>query len=344
MSGRTERVQHLWIAERDISTAPAPVISSRLRNIHRDADSHHHRRSRRRDYLLHHKRLDPDQHFGSLLKLKSASYLHQLRRSLRSPARTAICRARHPRQPIPSTEHHRQSRLFPGSRDLFRSADADYYRQLANPTIYYTLDGSTPTTASAIYSSPLSIPVASETVQAIAFQQPGLSVSPSMSATYTIQPAYSINFTQGFTQAQGPMQFNGSTDLDDFRLQLTNGGLNEAGSAFYATPVNVQSFTTNFTFQLSNPAGNGITFTIQNVGPSALGSSGAGLGYARHRQSVAIKFELYNSAGEGPDSTGLYIDGAMPTVPAIYLTGTGIDLHSGDKWTLISPMTARTSQ
>ena len=63
------------------------------------------------------------------------------------------------------------------------------------------------------------------------------------------------------------MQFNGSTDLDDFRLQLTNGGLNQAGSAFYATPVNIQSFTTDFTFQLSNPVADGITFTIQNVGP-----------------------------------------------------------------------------
>ncbi len=126
------------------------------------------------------------------------------------------------------------------------------------------------------------------------------------------------------------MQFNGSTDLDDFRLQLTNGGLNEAGSAFYATPVNIQYFTTNFTFQLSNPAADGITFTIQNNGPTALGTHGGGLGYAGIPNSVAIKFDLFNNAGEGPNSTGLYINGAYPTVPAINLTGTGINLHSGD--------------
>ena len=31
-----------------------------------------------------------------------------------------------------------------------------------------------------------------------------------------------------------------------------------------------------------------------------------------------------------PDSTGLYINGAIPTVPAIDLSPTGINLHSGD--------------
>ena len=199
-----------------------------------------------------------------------------------------------------------------------------------NPTIYYTLDGSTPTTASAIYSNPLSVPVsASLTVQAIAVSA-GLTPSSVVSATYTIQPAYAINFGTGFTLADGPIQFNGSTDLDDYRLQLTNGGLNEAGSAFFITPVNIQSFTTNFGFQLSNPAGNGMTFTIQNAGSTALGSSGGGLGYATIPNSVAIKFDFFNTAGEGVDSTGLYTDGAMPTVPAINLAGTGINLQSGD--------------
>src|SRR5271155_4053358 len=46
--------------------------------------------------------------------------------------------------------------------------------------------------------------------------------------------------------------------------------------------------------------------------------------------SVGIKFDLFNNAGEGPDSTGMYIDGAAPTVPAIDLTPPGINLHSGD--------------
>ena len=194
--------------------------------------------------------------------------------------------------------------------------------------IYYTIDGPTPTTASAVYTQPLQVS-ASETVKAVAVA-PGPYASSVVSATYTVQPAGTIDFTQGFAQAQGPIQFNGSTDLDDFRLQLTDGGLNEAGSAFYATPVNIQQFTTTFTFQLSNPSADGITFTIQNNGPTALGSDGGGLGYATIPNSVAIKFDLANNAGEGTNSTGLYTDGAYPSVPAINLTGTGINLHSGD--------------
>ena len=60
------------------------------------------------------------------------------------------------------------------------------------------------------------------------------------------------------------LQFNGSTDLDDTRLQLTNGGVDQAGSAFFTTPMNIQSFTTDFTFQLSDATADGITFTIQD--------------------------------------------------------------------------------
>ncbi len=133
-----------------------------------------------------------------------------------------------------------------------------------------------------------------------------------------------------FTQPPSSMQFNGAAGLSGTALQLTNGGENEAGSVFYKTPVNVQSFTTDFTFELSNPSADGLTFTIQNVGPTALGYSGGGLGYGGIGKSVAVKFDLYNNVGEGADSTGIYIDGAMPAVPSVNLSGTGINLHSGD--------------
>ena len=189
----------------------------------------------------------------------------------------------------------------------------------------YTIDGPTPTAASAVYTQPLLVP-ASETVEAVAIGPSGLA-SAVVIATYGI---YTIDFSQGFTVAQGPIQFNGSTDLDDFRLQLTDGGSNQAGSAFFATPVNIQSFATDFTFQLSNPVADGMTFTIQGVGPSALGGSGGGLGYQGIPKSLAIKFDLYSNNGEGPDSTGLYLNGAFPILPAIDLSSTGINLHSGD--------------
>ena len=144
-------------------------------------------------------------------------------------------------------------------------------------------------------------------------------------------PVNTIDFSQGFTNAQtwGQMQFNGSTDLDNSRLQLTNNRSYEAASAFYSTPVPISAFTTDFTFQLSNPVADGITFTIQGVGPTALGGNNKNLGYGGIKNSVAIKFDINNNTHEGNDSTGMYLNGATPTVPAIHLDSTGINLQSG---------------
>jgi hypothetical protein len=72
-----------------------------------------------------------------------------------------------------------------------------------------------------------------------------------------------------------------------------------------------------------------LTFTIQGNDPTALGGSGGALGYGGIANSVAIKFDLFDNAGEG-NSTGLYVNGASPTVQgSVNLNGTGIDLHSG---------------
>ncbi len=147
--------------------------------------------------------------------------------------------------------------------------------------------------------------------------------------SWTYSPAPSTpNYPAGLDGAG--LQLNGATTYSGTSLQLTNGGLNEAGSAFYATPVNIAAFTTDFNFQLVAAQADGFAFVIQNAGPTALGAHGSGLGFQSIAQSVAIKFDLYNNAGEGPDSTGLFTDGAEPTVPAVNLTGTPINLHSGD--------------
>jgi len=196
-------------------------------------------------------------------------------------------------------------------------------------TIYYSTNGTTPTTSSSQYTGPIAVS-SSETIGAVAVLS-GYTNSLVSRATYTIElQGAGISFSQGFANSQGYMIFNGSTDLDDTRLQLTDGGTNEESSAWYYTPVNVQSFSTTFAFQLSNPSANGITFAIQNQGTAALGDFGSGLGYQQISPSVAVKFDLFNSAGEGTDSTGLYTDGAIPTVPAIDLSSTGINLHSDD--------------
>jgi hypothetical protein len=206
---------------------------------------------------------------------------------------------------------------------------------VAGAALYYTTDGTVPSASSTPYTGPVSV-TSTKRLTAIAIA--GGAPSAIGTAAYTIAsstPANAFNFGEGFAHAQGSIQFNGGTDLDGTRLQLTSGAIpgEPPGSAFYAIPVNVQSFTTDFTFQLIgivDPAADGITFTIQNVSATALGVAGEGLGYEGIGKSVAIKFDLYSNAGEGPNSTGLYTDGALPTVPAINLTGTSIDLHSGD--------------
>ena len=141
-----------------------------------------------------------------------------------------------------------------------------------------------------------------------------------------------IDFSQGFEQSQDTLQLSGNASLAGTALELINGGLHEASSAFYASPVNVQSFTTDVTFQITNPAADCFTFAIQNVGPGALGSDGGSLGYAGIGQSVAIKFDLFQNGGDpSNNSTGLFVDGALPIGPtSVDLTGSGINLHSGD--------------
>jgi Legume lectin domain/Chitobiase/beta-hexosaminidase C-terminal domain/Bacterial lectin len=193
-------------------------------------------------------------------------------------------------------------------------------------TIHYTTNGTTPTTSSSVYSGPITVS-STETLEAVAAVGDP-TTSGVAKATYVIQskPGYP-NYPAGFGGAG--LDLNGAT-YSGTALQLTNGGPNEAASAFYATPLNIQSFTTDFTFQLTNAQADGFAFVIQNASPTALGATGGGLGYMGIPQSLAIKFDLYNNVGEGPDSTGLFTQGVAPTVPAVDLTSTPINLHSGD--------------
>jgi methionine-rich copper-binding protein CopC len=147
-----------------------------------------------------------------------------------------------------------------------------------------------------------------------------------------------LNFESGFAGASSQLTFNGSATLNGSNLELTDGGFSEAASAFSTNQLDVSRFSTSFNFQITpgtNPTADGLTFTIQGVGANALGGGGGALGYAGIPTSVAIKFDLYNNAGEGIDSTGIYVNGAYPSVPAIDLTGTGIDLHSGDLFNVV---------
>jgi hypothetical protein len=122
--------------------------------------------------------------------------------------------------------------------------------------------------------------------------------------TYTAGKPSAPAYSGGFS-ANG-LVVNGSTKLDGSLLQLTDGGPFEGGSAFFGNRVNIQAFTTDFAFQLSEAQADGFTFTVQNAGLQALGTAGGSLGYAGIGQSVAIKFDIHDNSGEGGNSTGVY--------------------------------------
>ena len=211
----------------------------------------------------------------------------------------------------------------------------------ANTTIYYTLNGATPTTSSSKYTGPVPIG-ATETLSAIAVDNAGvLKNSPVATGVYTIDlgGVTSINLSGGFTA--GAMEWLGNAKLNGTALELTDGGTNEVAAAWYQVQANIQSFTTDFNFQTmpaSASTADGFTFTMQGNNATAIGPGGGGLGYGPSQpggtpgigSSVAVKFDLYNNAGEGRDSTGLYINGASPTTPYTDMSGSPVNLHSGD--------------
>src|SRR5262249_25744639 len=137
-----------------------------------------------------------------------------------------------------------------------------------------------------------------------------------------------IDHSTGFANPND-LTANGSATFTSGVARLTDGGGTEAGTFFSDQKTDIRSFTTTFTFrQHDGTAPNmadGMTFIIQSNSPTALGPSGGGLGYGPDTpggaggipHSIAVKFDLFSNQGEGNDSTGLYIDGASPTVPAI---------------------------
>lgn len=240
--------------------------------------------------------------------------------------------------------------IAPGS---YPSAQSVSISAPAGSTIYYTTNGRQPTTSSTKYTGPISVS-SNEIVQAVAVET-GFTDSLVAVANYEIAPAGTplINFPNGFATASDLMTVNGSAQFNGSAIQLTYTGILEAGSAWYAVPVNVQSFTTNFTLQFSTPtAANGVTFTIQNQppassdssihyvsgGPNAVGNNRTGLGYSGSTgdvggqvagllNSAAVIFDVFNGSG---DLTGLYTNGAMPTGSSIDMSSSGLSLHSGN--------------
>ncbi len=137
-----------------------------------------------------------------------------------------------------------------------------------------------------------------------------------------------LDFSAGFS-ANGALTLNGTAAIVGTQLRLVNDAASQAGSAFSTSAIPISTFSSTFDIQILDPNADGMAFVLQSVGPTALGSDGQDLGYFGISPSAAVKFDIYSNQGEGTDSTGFYTNGAEPTLPAIDLTPSGVDLHSG---------------
>ncbi len=198
----------------------------------------------------------------------------------------------------------------------------------AGAVIYYTVDGTTPTTSSSVYTVPIQV-TTTETLQARAVA-PGMTASAVATATYTISQTTAISFANGFSA--GGIHLNGASRVNGTELQLVTGLSGQAGTAWYPTKVDVNSFTTQFDFQLPTSAADGFTFTLENepAGYWALGGNGGFLGYGGITNSVAVAFNLYQSGATNIETLSVFTGGSMVSTSMYDLSGTGLNLHGGD--------------
>jgi autotransporter-associated beta strand protein len=127
---------------------------------------------------------------------------------------------------------------------------------------------------------------------------------------------------------------NGGATLDPTNniLTLTTDVGNQSRSAFTNTKYSVgDGFSASFVYTATGAAGpnglaDGITFTVQNNAPTALGAGGGGLGYLGILNSAALELNVYLGAGF-PVGTALHEDGAIQG----YISSAPVSLTSGNK-------------
>lgn len=113
----------------------------------------------------------------------------------------------------------------------------------------------------------------------------------------------------------------------------------QRGSAFTTSAKSVGSFSTAFTFRLTNPGGitdgfgqtgaDGFTFTIQAIGPGALGGGGGGLGYQSLSPSVAVEWDTWANAFENSNHIGVNVNGSLTSLQT---SSVGTQFDNGLLW------------
>jgi hypothetical protein len=106
--------------------------------------------------------------------------------------------------------------------------------------------------------------------------------------------------------AGGGWQLNGSASMNGSTLILTPAGNDQAGSAFWPTPVSANGLTISFDARIDQGTGaDGMTLTfadpLAGATPTSLGTPGGGLGYSGI-PGVAISFDTFRNGGDPSDN------------------------------------------
>ncbi len=222
-------------------------------------------------------------------------------------------------------------------------------------TIYYTGNGTAPTTSSTRYTGPIRVS-STETLRALAVAT-GDTDSAVASAAYTMDSevpdpgTHVINYPKGFAGHPSELWLGHGSVYSGSSIRLTDMSTDLANNVWYKTPVKVQAFTTTFTWSAKCPAkpavcGDGMGFMIigksnpSSAGFNYSGESGSRFSWARCTsstdcpsiKSILVKFDLYNdSTDKEANLTGFYSGGENPQPPhAEYnMAPSDIDMQSG---------------
>jgi len=133
---------------------------------------------------------------------------------------------------------------------------------------------------------------------------------------------FAASFTfDDFSSAPG-LNLVGDAALTANRLRLTSAVENQVGAAWLNQQVSVQGgFVTSFQFQMTNRGGytpdwepgvvndgaDGLTFTIQNSSPTAMGLYASGIGYYGIPNSLSVEFDTWNNKPSYCEPNGNHI-------------------------------------
>jgi hypothetical protein len=153
-----------------------------------------------------------------------------------------------------------------------------------------------------------------------------LRVLGAIAAALSVHSANAVIVSFGDFSDLSTFQQNGATaaiadpvtdDLGRKVLRLTN-STSQSGSAFLTNAINLAnqaSFSTFFTFRISNPLGisdgdgqgaDGIVFVVQTVSNTA-GGGGGGIGYFGINSSVGVEFDTWDNGAGANDPNGNHV-------------------------------------